>query len=62
MLTRAINKYGWDNIQHIILYKNLTQKQAEEKEIDLIKKYKTNIRKYGYNIEPGGNSARGNTN
>lgn len=59
MLTRAINKYGWDNIQHIILYKNLTQKQAEEKEIDLIKKYKTNIRKYGYNIEPGGNSARG---
>lgn len=59
MFTRAINKYGWDNIQHIILYDKLTKEQAEEKEIELIKKYRTNIRKYGYNIEAGGSSARG---
>lgn len=59
MLTRAINKYGWKNIEHIILYENLTKDEAEEKEIELINKYKTNIRKYGYNIEAGGNSARG---
>ena len=25
--TSAINKYGWDNIQHIILYKELTKEQ-----------------------------------
>ena len=50
MLTRAINKYGWDNIEHIVLFKNLTQEEAEQKEIELIDKYKTNIRKYGYNI------------
>lgn len=59
MLTRAINKYGWENIKHIVLFENLTQEQAEQKEIELINKYKTNIRKYGYNIESGGNSARG---
>lgn len=59
MLTRAINKYGWENIEHIILFENLTQEQAEQKEIELINEYKTNIRKYGYNIEAGGNSARG---
>lgn len=59
MLTRAINKYGWDNIEHIILFDNLSKEEAEQKEIKLIYKYKTNIRKYGYNIEAGGNSARG---
>ena len=59
MLTRAINKYGWDNIEHIVLFKNLTQEEAEQKEIELIDKYKTNVRKYGYNIELGGNCAKG---
>ena len=52
--TSAINKYGWDNIQHIILYKELTKERAEQKEIELIAKYKTNNRQYGYNIEKGG--------
>lgn len=50
----AINKYGWDNIQHKILYKKLTKEEAEQKEIELIKKYKSNNLKYGYNIEYGG--------
>lgn len=59
MMTRAINKYGWDNIEHIILFKNLMKNEAEEKEIELINKYKTNIRKYGYNIEEGGKTAKG---
>ena len=52
--TSAINKYGWDNIQHIILYKELTKERAEQKEIELIAKYKTNNRQCGYNIEKGG--------
>lgn len=52
--TSAINKYGWDKIKHAILYMRLTKKEAEEKEIELIKRFNTNDRKYGYNIEAGG--------
>ena len=50
----AILKYGWDNLKHQILIEGLTREQAEEKQKEYIKKYKTNIRKYGYNIENGG--------
>ena len=50
----AIKKYGWKNIKHKILYEYLTKEEAEQKEIDLIKQYKSNQRKYGYNIEKGG--------
>lgn len=55
-LSRAIQKYGWDNFQHIILYKNLTKEEAEQLEIDLIAYYKSNQRDFGYNIENGGNT------
>ena len=54
--TNAIKKYGWDNIKHEILSDNLTKEQAEEKEILLIKKYKSNNMNYGYNVENGGNA------
>ena len=54
--TNAIKKYGWDNIKHEILFDNLTKEQAEEKEILLIKKYKSNNMNYGYNVENGGNA------
>ena len=50
----AIKKYGWDNIKHEILYKNLTKKDACEKEIELIKKYKSTNNDYGYNNSTGG--------
>lgn len=60
-MTNAINKYKWENIKHIILYDNLSKKDAEIKEIELIKKYKSNIRKYGYNILKGGNVSNGMT-
>lgn len=59
MLTRAINKYGWGNITHIVLHSGLTKEEAELKEIELIREYKTNNRKYGYNIENGGGSSKG---
>lgn len=51
----AILKYGWDNIKHEILFENLSKEEAEQKEIELIAKYKSNNKKYGYNIANGGN-------
>jgi len=52
----AIKKYGWENIKHIILFKNMNKKQAELKEVELIKKYKSSNRNFGYNLNKGGNS------
>lgn len=53
-LTKAIQKYGWDNFKHEILFYGLSQKEAEEKEIELIAKYKSSNYKYGYNLDNGG--------
>lgn len=55
IMKNAIKKYGWENIKHKILFTNLTKEEAEQKEIELIAFYKSNQRKYGYNIENGGN-------
>ena len=50
----AIQKYGWNNIKHEIVYKNLTQKEAEEREQYLIYAFDSTNRKYGYNVALGG--------
>lgn len=50
----AILKYGWDNIQHIILYEDLTKEEACALEQELIKKFKTTDDRYGYNHSIGG--------
>lgn len=52
----AIEKYGWHNFQHEILYTNLEKNEAEALEIKLIREYNTNDHLKGYNIESGGNS------
>lgn len=54
---RAILKYGWDNIEHKILYLELSKEEAERIEIELISKYNTTNRANGYNIEAGGKSS-----
>lgn len=59
LFKRAIDKYGWDNFNHKILYDNLTKEDACKKEIELIKKYKTMDAKFGYNICEGGNTTIG---
>ena len=55
LVYRAILKYGWDNIKHDVLFTGLTKEQAEVKEIELIKLYKSTDSRYGYNAESGGN-------
>lgn len=52
---RAIQKYGWENIKHEILFSDLTKEEACQKEMELIKLYKSNQREFGYNISNGGN-------
>lgn len=54
-LTSAFDKYGWDGFDHIILFEGLTKEEAERKEVELIAKYKSNQREFGYNIQNGGN-------
>lgn len=54
MMWRAIQKYGWENVEHSILYSGLSESDAKEKEVELIKKYKSDQREYGYNIRGGG--------
>lgn len=55
LIYNAIQKYEWHNIEHKVLYTDLTKQEAENIEIQLIKEYKSNKREYGYNISNGGN-------
>ena len=57
--TRAIHKYGWENIKHEILFSGLTKEEACKKEIELIEQYQSNKRIYGYNISSGGEAHSG---
>lgn len=50
----AINKYGWGNFEHIILFSNLKKEDACKKEIELIEHYKSTDDQFGYNIAIGG--------
>ena len=50
----AIQKYGWNNFEHIILYTNLSLEQANQIEQQLIKNLHTTDPQYGYNITKGG--------
>lgn len=57
----AIQKYGWNNFEHIIMAQNLSKEDACNLEIYLITKYKTTDRNYGYNITKGGEGVYGFT-
>lgn len=49
-----IEKYGWDNFEHLILEEDLNCKQAKEKEIYYIDMYKNNC----YNKTKGGEQGK----
>lgn len=53
---RAIQKYGWDNIKHEVIFDNLTEEEAKQKEIELIEMYSSTNQKHGYNRSAGGES------
>ena len=50
----AINEFGWDNIQHIVLIDGLDQATAMIMEQELIKKYRSQNPECGYNTRNGG--------
>lgn len=57
----AIQKYGWNNFEHEIIFENLTIHKAKEKEVEFIALYKTNCNRYnhpsyGYNMTDGGDN------
>ena len=53
-LYKAFRKYGIENFKFLILYKGLTLQEAKDKEVELIKKFKTLTHENGYNITKGG--------
>ena len=59
LMKRAIKKYGWQNIKHEILYKNLNKNEACNKEIELIALYDSTNKQKGYNVSKGGEGAIG---
>lgn len=52
----AIQKYGWDNIEHVIVTDAPTQEDAERIERELILSLKSYDARYGYNKALGGHA------
>lgn len=50
----AIQKFGWDNIKHEVLFDNLTQEEAYKLEIEMIALNESNNPSFGYNQTAGG--------
>lgn len=58
LMYNAIEKYKWNTIKHVILETNLTKEEANAREIYFINEvYKSNNRKFGYNLDRGGASS-----
>lgn len=53
---RAIQKYGWDNIKHEVLYTGLSEEEAKVIEMNLISQYESRNPIKGYNITEGGDT------
>lgn len=62
VMYNAIQKYGWENVEHNILYSDLSLEQAQEKEKELIQLFHTYIHDEncnGYNMTLGGEGSLG---
>lgn len=51
---RAIEKYGWDKFEQIIIKTNLSDVEADKWEILMIQFFNTTNSQYGYNLSSGG--------
>lgn len=51
---RAIQRYGWQNFRHEVLFTGLAEAEAIEKEQELIALYDSTNPAKGYNRDPGG--------
>lgn len=56
----AIQKYGWDNFEHIVLIDDLNKETADVIEKELIQKYHTTKSECGYNLQSGGSNGKPN--
>ena len=52
--TRAVKKYGWDNIEHLVIAKVNTREEACVLEKKFIAEYNSFDPKFGYNLTTGG--------
>lgn len=50
----AIQKYGWINVLHLILFDSITREEAEILEMQLIATGELTCPEYGYNVSAGG--------
>lgn len=57
---RAILKYSFENFKHEIIKTGLLKEEAIDLEKELIKKYNTIDRRYGYNVTEGGETMSAN--
>ena len=48
-----IKQIGWNNFEHVILFENLSESEAKQKEIEMIRKYNS-LYPNGYNYTKGG--------
>lgn len=54
LFSKAIQKYGWDGFDHVVLYSGITSERALELECFLIAMLDTNNQENGYNLTTGG--------
>lgn len=54
VIASAINKFGWENFTHEILFQTNDKKLAEDKEIEMIEFYNSTNLMFGYNMQKGG--------
>lgn len=54
LVYKAIQKYGWENIEKKLIFSSDNQDEAFEKEKEIILKYHLTNTDYGYNLDIGG--------
>lgn len=59
LMAHAIKKYGWNNVEHVILFNNLTLDEANRIEQICIALFRSADSRFGYNITHGGGGTTG---